>query len=139
MQQFFKYLGAFCFLTIAASLAFCSMGVYQGIQTANKLFAGADNYTCRQFMYDMEQPETDKLSPMLIATAAYGTAGGEGLDRTREDEVVETGMQPAVKKVYELCKGKPAERVLNLVAGTVTGGATATVSGTVLSSPTNVN
>lgn len=137
MQKFLKYLGAFCLLSIAASLTFCSMGVYQGMKTANRIFAGADNYTCRQFLYDLEQPETDKFAPLIIATAAYGTSGGGSVDEAREQEITAGGMEPAIKKMYALCKGKPSERVLNLFAAGITGvSGTAIVSGTAVTSPT---
>lgn len=129
MQNAFKYLGIFTLLAFAASLTFCSLGIYNGFQTANRIFAGADNYTCRQFLYDLEHSETDKFAPMLIATVAYGT-GPEAEREARQDEIAAHGMEPAVRKVYALCKGKPAERVINLFSATVTG-ATTNPSGTV--------
>lgn len=145
MSTFLKYFGAICLLTIAASLAFCSFGVYNGIQTANRLFAGADNYTCRQFAYDLQQEETDKLPALLIAAAAYGmrdvTPTGPQAEAT-EGKGSDTfeGLEPAIRKVYTLCEGQPNQRVLNLFAQSITGvsatAPVATPSGTIPSSTT---
>lgn len=121
MTKILKYLGVFCLIAIALSLTFCSVGVYQGIQTANRLFAGADNYTCRQFLYDVEKPETDKLAPLVIATIAYGTTSSTQVDDQRQTDTINLGMEPAVRKVYALCKGNLSERVLNLFTASITG------------------
>jgi len=148
MNTFFKYFGAFCLLTIAASLAFCSMGVYNGMKTANRLLAGADNYTCRQFTYDLTTPDTDKFPAMVIAGAAYGMGPGvaEGQEKeldevieARQNELMEKGLEPAIRKVNELCKGNPDARVLNLFAHSLVSGTApvvSSVSSTVTASPT---
>ncbi len=122
MLQFLKYLGAFCLLTIAASLAFCSVGVYQGVKTANRYLAGADNYTCRQFVYDLEHPETDKFAPLAIAAMAYGVVPDDGKTEERQTEMEREGIEPAVKKVLELCKNNPDARVLNVYAASLISG-----------------
>jgi hypothetical protein len=137
MTKFLKYLLGFFLLLIAASLAFCSMGIYNGVQTANRLFAGADTYTCRQFNYDMEHPETDKLAPMILAAVAYGikdvtptapeNKAGEGT-ASRGKQMEADGIEPAIRKVYALCQNKLDERLLNVFATTITNGI---VSGTV--------
>lgn len=132
MNNLLKYLGLFFLVIIGGSLAFCSMGVYQGLNTANRIFAGADNYTCRQFLYDMEHPETDKFAPMLIAAIAYGSVEEPTVSDTRRDELVNKGIEPAVRKTYTLCKNKPNERVINLFAATIT----ASTSGTVVTPTT---
>lgn len=119
MMQFLKYLGAFCLLTIAASLAFCSVGVYQGVQTANRYLAGADNYTCRQFVYDLEHPETDKFAPLAIAAIAYGVVPEDGKNDDRQTNLERAGLEPAVKKVLTLCRNKPDARVLNVYAASL--------------------
>ena len=122
MLQFLKYLGAFCLLTIAASLAFCSVGVYQGVKTANRYLAGADNYTCRQFVYDLEHPETDKFAPLAIAAMAYGVVPEDDKTDERRSELENAGIEPAVKKVLELCKNQPDARVLNVYAASIISG-----------------
>lgn len=122
MLQFLKYLGAFCLLTIAASLAFCSVGVYQGVKTANRYLAGADNYTCRQFMYDLEHPETDKFAPLAIAAIAYGVVPEDDKNDERQTEIEHSGVQPAVEKIYALCKDQPDARVLNVYAASIVSG-----------------
>ena len=120
MITFLKYLGAFCLFTIAASLAFCSVGLYQGVQTANRYLAGADNYTCRQFVYDLENPTTDKFAPLAIAAIAYGVVPSEdGVTEDRQAEMERHGIEPAVQKVLALCKGKPEALVLNIYAASI--------------------
>ncbi len=120
MITFLKYLGAFCLFTIAASLAFCSVGVYQGVQTANRYLAGADNYTCRQFVYDLENPTTDKFAPLAIAAIAYGVMPREdGVIDDNQTEMEHKGIEPAVQKVLALCKGKPEALVLNVYAASI--------------------
>lgn len=138
MNTFLKYLGAFCLLTIAASLAFCSMGIYNGMKTANRLLAGADTYTCRQFTYDMTDPASDKFPGLLIAAIAYGggpkDAEGKGTDpketEARQDDVIAHGIEPAVRKVTKLCVGNPDARVLNLFAQSLVSGTAPVVSPT---------
>ena len=122
MITFLKYLGAFCLLTIAASLAFCSVGLYQGVQTANRYLAGADNYPCRQFMYDLQNPETDKFAPLAIAAIAYGVTPDDDKAEDRQSEMERMGLQPAVQKVLALCKGQPEARVLNVYAASLVSG-----------------
>ena len=122
MITFLKYLGAFCLLTIAASLAFCSVGLYQGVQTANRYLAGADNYTCRQFMYDLQNPETDKFAPLAIAAIAYGVMPEDDQTDERQTEIERMGLQPAVQKVLALCKGQADARVLNVYAASLVSG-----------------
>ncbi|TKW61476.1 MAG: hypothetical protein DI628_02315 [Blastochloris viridis] len=122
MLQFLKYLGAFCLLIIAASLAFCSVGVYQGVKTANRYLAGADNYTCRQFVYDLEHPETDKFAPLAIAAIAYGVVPEDDKTDERQTELEHSGLQPAVEKIYALCKDQPDSRVLNVYAASIVSG-----------------
>ncbi len=134
MNQFLKYLGAFCLLTIAASLAFCSVGVYNGMQTANRLLAGADNYTCRQFNYDLTDPQADKFPAMAIATVLYG-GGNKAEANERQDTLASSGIKVAVQKATELCKGKPDERLLNLFAQSLASPAPAGVSNTVINTP----
>lgn len=134
MASFLKYLGAFCLLTVAASLAFCSVTAYQSMQTVNRLLAGADNYTCRQFLYDLKHADTDKFAPLAIATIAYG-AGDASLTEIRQTEIIENGMRPAVQKVYALCEGNPAERVLNVFTQTLVSPTTPGVSTTIAPVP----
>ncbi len=122
MLQFLKYLGAFCLLTIAASLAFCSVGVYQGVKTANRYLAGADNYTCRQFIYDLEHPETDKFAPLAIAAIAYGVVPEDDQAEERQTQIEHEGIEPAVQKVLALCKSEPNARVLNVYAASIISG-----------------
>ncbi|RYG60517.1 MAG: hypothetical protein EON60_06885 [Alphaproteobacteria bacterium] len=129
MNTFLKYLGAFCLLTIAASLAFCSVGVYNGMQTANRLLAGADNYTCRQFNYDLTDPQADKFAAMAIATVLYG-GGNEDENSDRQDDVAAKGINIAVLKAVKLCEGKPDERLLNLFAQSLASPAAGSVSST---------
>jgi hypothetical protein len=142
MTKLLKYLGIFCLFALALSMTFCSVGVYQVMQTANRTFAGADNYTCRQFLYDIDRPETDKLPPLLIASAAYGLSPDAKASKERKEDILDIGMLPSVRKVYALCKGNPSERVLNLFTATVTGATTVSntqnnnISGTVPVSPT---
>ena len=144
MNTFLKYLGAFCLLSIAASLAFCSIGVYNGMQTFNKLFAGADNYTCRQFLYDLSEPQADKSPAIVIAVALYGTGAGQADDATlaaNQTSLRQQGAQAAVAQVTSLCRGKPDERLLNLfaqslVSPTAAGVSSSTVSVTTPASPT---
>lgn len=139
MNQFLKYLGAFCLLTIAASLAFCSVGVYNGMQTLNRVFAGADNYTCRQFHYDMTDPQADKLPAIAVATILYG-AGEDAATaeeaETRQQEIFEKGTETAVAKVAALCASKPDERLLNLFAQSLVSPTVAGVSSSSVTSPT---
>ena len=122
MQKFLKYLVWICLGGIAMTLTFCSVGVYQILQTFNRMAAGADNYTCRQFLYDIDAKhlETDKMPAIIIATAAYGT-GKEGDRKRHQEEFWEEGMEPAVRKVYALCKGNPSQRVVNLFTAGITG------------------
>ena len=135
MKTILKYLGTIVLLALVASFTFCSMGIYQGFQTANRLFAGADNYTCREFVYDLEHPETDKFAPLVIATIAYGTNPEGKTEEQLRTEITDKGMEPAVRKVYALCSGKPSERVLNLFTATIAS-ATTVVSGTLVTSTT---
>lgn len=136
MNTFLKYLGAFCLFTIAVSLAFCSVGVYNGMQTANRLLAGADNYTCRQFNYDLTDPQADKFSAMAIATVLYG-GGNKAEAEVRQNDIASHGIQAAIVKTGELCKGKPDERLLILFAQSLATPASAGVSST--QSPVDVS
>ncbi|PZP39647.1 MAG: hypothetical protein DI585_03550 [Pseudomonas fluorescens] len=135
MSAFFKYLGAFCLITIALSLAFAAYSLYQSVQIFNRILTGADSYTCKQFLYDMEQPGTEKLSPMFIAVAAYGVVQSNESTEQREDELMQQGALPAIKKVTELCRNKPMERVLNLYAATIVPPVSATSVDTPADSP----
>lgn len=120
MTAFFKYLGAFCLISIALSLALATYTAYQSLQMFNRMLAGADSYTCKQFLYDMQQPAAEKLPAMMIAVAAYGTSEEHESLSAYRDEVTHQGILPAVKKVADLCRNKPPlTQVLALYAATI--------------------
>lgn len=145
MAKFLKYLIIFFLMVIAASLAMCSFSIYNAVQTGSRLFAGADSYTCRQFNYDMEHPETDKLAPMIFAAVAYGiqdvTPTGpetsqKEAEKAQRQKLASEGIQPAVTKVYALCKNHSDARLLNVFAETIVSPTLTGVSSTVTSSTT---
>ncbi len=136
MKNIFKYLGAFFLVAVAASLAFCSVGVYNGMQTVSRLLAGADNYTCRQFMYDMTDPHADKAAAILIATTLYGGLGQADtlISEANRQDIVDNGAEAAVAKTTALCQGKPDERLLNLFAQSLVSPTAAGVSSSMVPS-----
>jgi hypothetical protein len=122
MTKFLKYLAIFCAISLLASLTFLGFALYQAISTANRYFAGADDYTCRQFVYDLDHDETDKMLPIILATAAYGKM--ESVSPTFEESIRKDGITPAARKVYAACKVQPGTRVINLFAAEITGSPT---------------
>ena len=126
MHRFLKYLGWICLGGIAMTFTFCSVGVYQVMQTVSQTLADADNYTCRQFLYDIDvsRPETNKFPALMAAYVAYGMRDDGTPESSRQNAMMDDGMEPAVRKVYALCKNNPSERVFNLFTASITGATT---------------
>lgn len=111
---------------VVALLLSLSFLAYQTVNSLRTFLAAAPSYTCRQFLYDMQQPEPDHMYPIVIATLAYGT-GVSASDvvphdeqiANRMDDMVTQGAAVAVAKVARLCSGHPQTRVLDVFAADV--------------------
>lgn len=116
MTTFLKYFGLFCLGVITAAVAATAVIIYQGVSTMRLALGGIDDYTCSQFLYDMTEQGTNKMVPLLFASIAYGEANGAEVTRA---ELVQNGIEPAVRKAAALCQANHGQKLLDAFASSI--------------------
>lgn len=118
MQNFLKYMGIFFLMVVAGSLAMLAVGVYQSFSKINTFFAGADTYTCGQFVTDLSTEGTSKVFPVVVGVLAYGGSLDSDLfEKTVEKE----GAMPGVQKLVAACLKTQEKKVFDVLAADAIG------------------